>query len=43
MQQAPPMNIGESFAATALVHVCMCALFGHLWFLSIKFHQITCF
>ena len=26
MQQAPPMNVGESFAATALVHVCMCGL-----------------
>ena len=26
MQQAPPMNVGESFAATALVHVCMCDL-----------------
>ena len=26
MQQAPPMNVGESFAATALVHVCMCSL-----------------
>ena len=24
MQQAPPMNVGESFAATALVYVCMC-------------------
>ena len=34
VQQAPPMNVGESFAATALVRVCM-------WFfgsLSIKFH-----
>ena len=26
VQQAPPMNVGESFAATALVHVCMCGL-----------------
>ena len=26
MQQAPPMNVGESFTATALVHVCMCGL-----------------
>ena len=24
--QASPMNVGESFAATALVHVCMCGL-----------------
>ena len=38
VQQAPPMNVGESFAATALVHVCMCGLV-----LSIKFHHITCF
>ena len=24
--QVPPMNVGESFAATALVHLCMCGL-----------------
>ena len=42
--QAPPMNVGESFAATALVHVCMYVWFGHLWLLlSIKFEHITCF
>ena len=23
MQQVPPINVGESFAATALVHVCV--------------------
>ena len=26
VQQAPPMNVGESFTATALVHVCRCGL-----------------
>ena len=26
VQQVPPMNIGESSTATALVHVCMCGL-----------------
>ena len=26
MQQAPLMNVRENFAATALVHVCMCGL-----------------
>ena len=24
--QAPPMNVSEIFAATALVHLCMCGL-----------------
>ena len=30
VQQAPPINVGESFAAIALVHVCMCGfvIFG---------------